>query len=74
MPHAHSARDRGGGDFWVCAPLAVLGALGLVFSRKPVYSALSMAVSMISLAVLYASLDAPFLFVDDRSSCTPARS
>ena len=47
--------------FWIGAPLAVLGALGLVFSRRAVYAALSMAVSMISLAVLYASLDAPFL-------------
>ena len=47
--------------FWIGAPLAVLGALGFVFSRRAVYAALSMAVSMISLAVLYASLDAPFL-------------
>lgn len=47
--------------FWIAGPLAVLGALGLVFSRRAVYAALSMAVSMISLAGLYASLDAPFL-------------
>lgn len=52
-----------GGDvaFWICAPLMVLGALGLVFFRKAVYSALSMASVMILLAVLYASLDASFL-------------
>lgn len=48
--------------FWICAVFAILGALGLVFSPKAVYSALSMAVTMISLAALYASLDAPFLF------------
>lgn len=47
--------------FWIVAPIAVLGALGLVLSRRAVYAALSMAVSMISLAVLYASLGAPFL-------------
>ncbi|MDO5533247.1 MAG: NADH-quinone oxidoreductase subunit J [Propionibacteriaceae bacterium] len=47
--------------FWIVGPLAVLGALGLVLSRRAVYAALSMAVAMISLAVLYASLDAPFL-------------
>ena len=47
--------------FWVVAPLAVLGALGLVLSRRAVYAALSVAVTMVGLAVLYASLDAPFL-------------
>ena len=48
--------------FWICAPLMVLGALGLILFRKAVYSALSMALVMVNLAVLYASLDAPFLF------------
>ncbi|WP_269779639.1 NADH-quinone oxidoreductase subunit J [Propioniciclava soli] len=47
--------------FWIAAPIAILGALGLVFARRAVYAALGMAVSMISLAVLYASMDAPFL-------------
>ncbi|HMR12828.1 MAG TPA: NADH-quinone oxidoreductase subunit J, partial [Arachnia sp.] len=49
--------------FWVCAPLAVLCALGLLLSRKPVHSAIAMAGVMISIAVLYAAQDAPFLFV-----------
>lgn len=49
--------------FWVLAPLAVLGALGMVLSRKPVHSAVWLAAMMIALAGLYASLDAPFLFV-----------
>ncbi|GAA1392414.1 NADH-quinone oxidoreductase subunit J [Luteococcus peritonei] len=49
--------------FWILAPIAVLGALGMVLSRKPVHSALSLAMMMIALAGLYASLDAPFLFV-----------
>ena len=48
--------------FWIVAPLMVLGALGLVFFRKAVYGALSMAFVMVLLAVLYAAMDAPFLF------------
>jgi len=47
--------------FWVCATLAVVGALGLVLSRKAVHSALFMALTMINLAVLYAANSAPFL-------------
>lgn len=47
--------------FWIVAPLMVLGALGLLFFRKAVYAALCMAFVMISLAVLYASMDAMFL-------------
>lgn len=47
--------------FWIAGPIAVLGALGLVLARRAVYAALGMAVAMIALAVLYASLDAPFL-------------
>src|ERR687889_1443953 len=40
----------------------VIAALGLLFVRKAVHAALLLAVVMISLAVLYAVLDAPFLF------------
>ena len=47
--------------FWVCAIIAVIGALGMVFSKKAVHSALFVALTMISLAVLYAALEAPFL-------------
>jgi len=47
--------------FWVCAAVAVVGALGMLLSRKAVHSALFIAGTMISLAVLYVSLDAPFL-------------
>jgi NADH-quinone oxidoreductase subunit J len=49
--------------FWVCAPFAVFCALGLLLSRKPVHSAIAMAGVMVSIAVLYAAQDAPFLFV-----------
>ena len=48
--------------FWILAPIMVLAALGLLFVRKAVHAALLLAVVMISLAVLYAVLDAPFLF------------
>ena len=47
--------------FWVCAVLAVLGALGMLFSHKAVHSALFLAMTMINLAILYVSLSAPFL-------------
>lgn len=47
--------------FWICATLAVLGALGTVLSRKAVHSALFVALTMINLAVLYVAQDAPFL-------------
>ena len=49
--------------FWLLAPVMVLAALGMILSRKPVHSALCLAVVMISLAVQYAAQDAPFLFV-----------
>ena len=48
--------------FWTFGVTAILGALGLVLFRKAVYAALSMMVTMLSVAALYAALDAPFLF------------
>ncbi|HEX6888993.1 MAG TPA: NADH-quinone oxidoreductase subunit J [Candidatus Nanopelagicales bacterium] len=47
--------------FWICATLAVIGALGTVLSRKAVHSALFIAMTMINLAVLYIAQDALFL-------------
>lgn len=49
--------------FWVLAPLAVLFGIGMVLARKPVHSALFLAGVMVSLGLMYASLEAPFLFV-----------
>ena len=49
--------------FWILAPIMVAAALGMVFARKAVHAALLLAVVMMSLAVLYAVQDAPFLFV-----------
>ncbi|HQR26272.1 MAG TPA: NADH-quinone oxidoreductase subunit J [Nocardioides sp.] len=48
--------------FWILAPIMVLAALGILFVHKAVHAALLLAVVMLSLAVLYAGLDAPFLF------------
>lgn len=47
--------------FWICGVLAVIGALGLVLSRKTVHSALFVALTMINLAILYIANQAPFL-------------
>jgi NADH-quinone oxidoreductase subunit J len=49
--------------FWMLAPVMILAALGMILARRPVHSALCLAAVMISLAVQYAALDAPFLFV-----------
>jgi NADH-quinone oxidoreductase subunit J len=49
--------------FWLLAPVMILGALGMILARKPVHSAMCLAAVMISLAVQYAALEAPFLFV-----------
>jgi NADH-quinone oxidoreductase subunit J len=47
--------------FWVLAVVSVCAALGMIFTRKAVYAAMMLAVVMLSLAVLYAVQDAPFL-------------
>ena len=49
--------------FWVLGTVAVIGALAVVAAPKAVYSALALATTMISLAILYVTLDAPFLGV-----------
>ena len=48
--------------FWCLAPIMVAAALGILFVRKAVHAAMLLAVVMISLALLYAVMDAPFLF------------
>jgi NADH-quinone oxidoreductase subunit J len=47
--------------FWLLAITSVGAALGMIFMRKAVHSALLLAVVMLSLAALYAIQDAPFL-------------
>ncbi|MGQ4615797.1 NADH-quinone oxidoreductase subunit J [Nocardia sp. R7R-8] len=50
-------------QFWILAPLAVLGALGMVFAPKAVHSAMCLAATMIALAAFYIAQDALFLGV-----------
>ncbi|GAA1525859.1 NADH-quinone oxidoreductase subunit J [Actinomadura kijaniata] len=47
--------------FWLLAAVSVCAALGMIFMRRAVHSALLLAVVMLSLAALYAVQDAPFL-------------
>jgi NADH-quinone oxidoreductase subunit J len=47
--------------FWVLAVVAVVGGIGVVAAPKAVYSAMFLASTMISLAVLYIAQDALFL-------------
>jgi NADH-quinone oxidoreductase subunit J len=47
--------------FWFLAPLAVLAALGAVFAKKAVHSALFVAWIMVSLAIFYVAEGALFL-------------
>ncbi|GAA2378444.1 NADH-quinone oxidoreductase subunit J [Nonomuraea africana] len=47
--------------FWVLAVVSVGAALGMIFSRKAVYSALFLGGVMLCLAALYAVQEAPFL-------------
>lgn len=50
-------------QFWILAPLALIGALGTVFAAKAVHSAICLATTMIALAVMYIAQDALFLGV-----------
>lgn len=47
--------------FWIFGPIAVIAALGMVFSKNTVHGALLLAGDMLCLAVFYAAQDAPFL-------------
>ncbi|MFV8165743.1 NADH-quinone oxidoreductase subunit J [Mycobacterium sp. 134] len=49
--------------FWILGTVAVLGAIGVVAAPKAVYSAVFLACTMISLAVLYIAQGAQFLGV-----------
>jgi NADH-quinone oxidoreductase subunit J len=54
----------GGGEtvvFWVLGPIALAGALGMVFSRNAVHSALWLVSTMLSFGVFYVIQEAPFL-------------
>ena len=49
--------------FWLLAALALIGALGVVMAANAVYCAMSLALTMIVLAVIYMIQDALFLGV-----------
>jgi NADH-quinone oxidoreductase subunit J len=49
--------------FWVLGTIAVAGAIGVVAAPKAVYSAIALATTMISLAMIYVAQEAPFLGV-----------
>ncbi|TLW93686.1 NADH-quinone oxidoreductase subunit J [Saccharomonospora piscinae] len=47
--------------FWVLGPIALAGALGMVFARNAVHSALWLVLTMLSLGLLYLTQQAQFL-------------
>jgi NADH-quinone oxidoreductase subunit J len=47
--------------FWILGPIALAGALGMVFSRNAIHSALWLVMTMLSLGVFYVVQEAPFL-------------
>ena len=47
--------------FWVLTPFAVLGAIGMVWARNAVHSALFLVLTMLSLGVFYVLQAGPFL-------------
>lgn len=49
--------------FFVLAPLAVIGALGMLFSRNAVHSALWLVATMLAMGVFYLAQAGPFLGV-----------
>jgi NADH-quinone oxidoreductase subunit J len=58
------AGDMGTGEkvtFWILAPLAVLGAIGMVWARNAVHSALFLVLTMLSLGVFYVLQAGPFI-------------
>ena len=48
--------------FWVMAVIAVLGGLGVVGSRQPIRSVLSLVAVMLALSVIFLELSAQFVF------------
>jgi NADH-quinone oxidoreductase subunit J len=47
--------------FAVCAVVVIIGGLGVVMSRNPVHSALSLVATLFAIAVLFLNLDAQLL-------------
>jgi NADH-quinone oxidoreductase subunit J len=49
--------------FWILGPLVLAGALGMLFARNAVHSALWLVLTMLGLGVIYLVQQAPFLGV-----------
>ena len=47
--------------FWILAPLALVGAIGMVWARNAVHSALWLVLTMLSLGVFYVLQAGPFI-------------
>jgi NADH-quinone oxidoreductase subunit J len=61
---ASTTVQSGGGEaiaFWILAPLALAGALGMVFAKGAVHSALWLVLTMLCLGCLYMAQGAEFL-------------
>lgn len=61
---AGTAPQMGTGEawlFWTLGPISVLAALGMLFAKKAVHSALLLALVMFCLAMFYIAEQAPFL-------------
>ena len=61
---AETAGQVTGGEKWtffLLAPLAVIGALGMVVARNAVHSALWLVLTMLSLGVFYIVQAGPFI-------------
>jgi NADH-quinone oxidoreductase subunit J len=61
---ASTATQLGTGEavvFWILGPICLAGALGMVFSRNAIHSALWLVLTMLSLGVFYIEQEAPFL-------------
>ncbi|MET7398297.1 NADH-quinone oxidoreductase subunit J [Dactylosporangium sp. NPDC005572] len=59
-----AAGDVKGGEavaFWILAPFAVIGAIGMVWARNAVHSALFLVITMLCLGVFYVLQAGPFI-------------
>jgi NADH-quinone oxidoreductase subunit J len=59
-----AAGDVKGGEaavFWILAPIALIGAIGMVWARNAVHSALFLVVTMLCLGVFYVLQAGPFI-------------
>ena len=59
-----AAGDVKGGEavtFWILAPIAVIGAIGMVWARNAVHSALFLVTTMLCLGVFYVLQAGPFI-------------